>query len=86
MVFLDNGQPTGKFNISSFQMSISPSLGLRFESNSHPWGKLVGTHNSLYRITERLQRVIIGDRKIMVTIGMASFSIGSVVHLLQMFW
>ena len=63
----------GKFDISSFQISISPSLGLHFESNSHPWGKLVGTHNSLYRITERLQRVIIGDRKIMVPTNFVNF-------------
>ena len=63
----------GKFDISSFQMSISPSLGLHFESNSHPWGKLVDTHNSLYRITERLQRVIIGDRKIMVPTNFVNF-------------
>ena len=49
----------GKFDIFSFQMSISPPLGLHFESNSHPWGKVIGTHNSLYCSTERLQREII---------------------------
>ena len=49
----------GKFYIFSFQMSISPPLGLHFESNSHLWGELKGTHNSLYCSTERLQRKII---------------------------
>ena len=43
------------FDIFNYQMLISPPLGLHFESNSHPWGKLIGTHNSLYCITERLQ-------------------------------
>ena len=28
----------GKFDISGFQMSISPPLGLPCKSNSHPWG------------------------------------------------
>ena len=32
-------------------------LGHHLESNSHPWGELIGTHNSLYYNTERLQRV-----------------------------
>ena len=63
----------GKFDIFSFQMSISPSLGPYFESNCHFWGKLIGTHNSLYRITERLQRVIIGDKKIMVSTNFVNF-------------
>ena len=53
------GSTLGKFDIFSFQMSISPPLGLHFESNSHSWGKLIGTHNSLYCSTECLQREII---------------------------
>ena len=48
-----------EIDIFSFQMSISPPLGLHFESNSHLWGELKGTHNSLYCSTERLQREII---------------------------
>ena len=48
-----------KFDIFSFQLSVSPSLDLHFESNSHPQGKPIGTHNSLYCSTERLQREII---------------------------
>ena len=48
-----------KFDIFSFQMSIFPPLGLHFESNSHLWGKLIGTHNSLYCSTERLQKEIV---------------------------
>ena len=51
--------PHGKFDIFSFQMSISPSLGLHFESNSHLSGELIGTHNSIYCSTARLQREII---------------------------
>ena len=47
-----------KFDIFSFQLSISPPLGLHFESNSHPWGELIGTHNSLYCSAECPQRVI----------------------------
>ena len=43
----------GKFDMFSFQMSISPPLGLHFETNSHPWGELIGTHNSRYCSTER---------------------------------
>ena len=35
------GATHGKFDIFSFQMSISPPLGLHFGSNSHPWGKLI---------------------------------------------
>ena len=41
------GSTHGKFAISGFQMSISPPLGLHFESNSHPWGELVVTHDGL---------------------------------------
>ena len=37
-----------KFDIFSFQMSISPPLGLHFESNSHPWGKLIGTVTTVF--------------------------------------
>ena len=48
----------GKFDIFSFQLSISPPLGLHFESNSHPWCELIGTHNILYCSTECPQRVI----------------------------
>ena len=50
------GSTHGKFAISGFQMSISPPLGLHFESNSHPWGELVVTHDGLSCSTERLQR------------------------------
>ena len=32
------GQPRGNLTLSGFQMSISPPLGLRYKSNSHPWG------------------------------------------------
>ena len=42
------GATLGKFDIFSLQKSISPPLGLHFESTSHSWGKLIGTHNSLY--------------------------------------
>ena len=41
-------------------------LGLHLESNSHPWGELIGTHNSLYCNTERLQRVFFFGDKVMV--------------------
>ena len=47
-----------KFDIFSFQLSISSLLGLNFESNSHPWGELISTHNSLYCSNECPQRVI----------------------------
>ena len=53
------GGDHGKFDIFSFQMSISPPLGLHFESNSHPWSKLIGTHNNLYCSTKRLQTEIV---------------------------
>ena len=53
------GGANGKFDIFSFQMSVSPPLGLHFESNSHPCSKLIGTHNNLYCSTERLQTEII---------------------------
>ena len=53
------GATHGKFDIFSFQMSISPPLGLHFESNSHLWGELIAIHNSLYCSTERLQKEII---------------------------
>ena len=42
------GATHGKFDIFSFEIS-----------NSHDWGELIGTHNSLYCSTELLQRVII---------------------------
>ena len=51
------------------KMSFSPPLGLHFESNSHPWGELIGTHNSLYCSTEHLQRVF----KIMVPTNFVHF-------------
>ena len=51
------GASHGKFDIFSFQMSICPPLGLHFESNSHPWGELTGSHDSLYCSTACLQRV-----------------------------
>ena len=51
------GGKYGKFGIFRFQMSISLPLGLHFESNSHPWDELIGTHNGLYYSTKRLQRV-----------------------------
>ena len=52
------GQPMGNLTFSGFQMSISPPSGLHSESNSYPWGKLIGTYNSLYCSTRHLQGVI----------------------------
>ena len=53
------GGAKGKFDFFIFKMSVSPPLGLHFESNSHPCSKLIGTHNNLYCSTERLQTEII---------------------------
>ena len=50
------GATHGIFDIFRFQMSISLPFGLHFESNSHPWDELIGTHNGLYYSTKRLQR------------------------------
>ena len=61
------GQPKGNLTFSGFQMSISPPLGLHFESNSHPWGELIGTHNSLYCSTRHLQGVLLCDKTMVPT-------------------
>ena len=45
-------QPTGNLTFSGCQMSITPPLGLHFESHFHPWGELIGTHNSLYCVND----------------------------------
>ena len=48
MVFpkMGEGATHRKFDIFRFKMSISPPLGPCYESNSHPWGELIGTHNN----------------------------------------
>ena len=41
------------FQFSNGNFPTITPLGLHFESTSHPWGELIGTHNSLYCSTER---------------------------------
>ena len=62
----EGGQPTGNLTFSGVQMSISPPLGLHFESNSHPWGDLIDTHNSLYCSTASPESIFFLGDKIMV--------------------
>ena len=40
-------QPRGNWTFLGFQMPIFPPLDLHYESNSRPWGELIGIHNTL---------------------------------------
>ena len=58
------GQPTENLTFSGFQISITPSFGLHYKSDFHPWGPqtlhstfnyMISTYNKF--ITALLQRV-----------------------------
>ena len=53
------GQPTGHLTFSVSKCQFPHPWVSILGSNSHPWGELIGTHNSCYCSTERLQTVII---------------------------
>ena len=48
-----DGSGWGGSNLQEiWHLSITPPLGLHFESHFHPWGELIGTHNSLYCVND----------------------------------
>ena len=49
---MDGGGWGGSNLQEIWHLSITPPLGLHFESHFHPWGELIGTHNSLYCVND----------------------------------
>ena len=49
----DGGGRLGGSNLQEiWHLSITPPLGLHFESHFHPWGELIGNQNSLYCVND----------------------------------